>query len=191
MRHALPMLAALALAACQPAADETQAPGGNDPSSQSAEGAQVASDAPIQLIALDPEGLRLVDEATGSTRLVPFGWPEDEVLTTLTAIAGVPIERGEMDECGPGPLTFAEFTNGLRLWFSQTGFSGWESTGELTTMDGLSAAANRAELEAAGITEFTRDTLEDEFQAGDIYGMMEPEGQEVAVLYVGDNCFMR
>ena len=54
MRHALPMLAALALAACQPAADETQAPGGNDPSSQSAEGAQVASDAPIQLIALDP-----------------------------------------------------------------------------------------------------------------------------------------
>lgn len=191
MRHALPMLAALALVACQPAADERQAPGGNDPSSQRADGAQGASDTPIQLIALDPEGLRLVDEATGSTRLVPFGSPEDEVLTTMTAIAGAPIERGEMDECGPGPLTFAEFTNGLRLWFSQTGFSGWESTGELTTMDGLSAAANRAELDAAGITDFTRDTLEDEFQAGGIYGMMEPEGQEVALLYVGDNCFMR
>lgn len=191
MKYALPMFAALVLAACQPAADETQTPAGDDPSSQSAGQSQGPADAPVQLIVLDPEGLRLVDEATGSTRLVPFGSPADEVLTTITAIAGAPIERGGMDECGPGPLTFAEYTNGLRLWFAASGFSGWESTGEITTMDGLSAAANRAELEAAGITEFTRDTLDDEFQAGDINGMMEPEGQEVALLYVGDNCFMR
>ena len=58
-------------------------------------------------------------------------------------------------------------------------------------MSGLSADANRAEVEAAGVTAFTRDTLEDEFELGGVYGVMEPGGQEVDLLHVGVNCFMR
>ncbi|MBN8553765.1 MAG: hypothetical protein J0L52_12820 [Caulobacterales bacterium] len=191
MRYALSILAALALAGCEPAAEESPAATDDAAPAASTSAGNEGAEVPVQLVALDSEGLRLVDEATGSTRLIPFGSPKDEVVTTMAAAVGAAIEQGAMDECGPGPLTFTEYINGLRLWFSAGGFSGWESTGEVTTMDGLSAAANRAELEAAGITEFTRDTLEDEFEAGGVFGMMEPGGQEVALLYVGDNCFMR
>lgn len=188
MKYVLPIFAALGLAACQPAADQNNAAPGEAPAAQVTEGAMEPGN---QIIALDSEGLRLVDEATGSTRLLPFGAPQDETLAAVSALAGEPTERGENEECGPGPLSFANFNNGLRLWFSAGGFSGWESDGEVTTLDGLSAAANREELEAAGIAEFTRDTLGDEFEHGGIFGVMEPDGQDVALLHVGDNCFMR
>ena len=191
MKRALPVLAALALIACQPAADtDAQGEAPTAPASPTTETAQSGA-AATQIIALDAEGLRLVDEATGNTRLLAFGAPKDEANTAIAALAGAATDAGEMSECGPGPLTYTEYGNGLRLWFNQGTFTGWESTGELTTMDGLSAEANRAEVEAAGVTEFTRDTLEDEFEHNGVFGVMEDGGQDVALLHVGDNCFMR
>jgi len=191
MKCALPVLAALTLVACQPAAEtDTQGEGPAAPTSPTSE-PSVSGSAASQIIALDTEGLRLVDETTGNTRLLPFGSPKDEAMSAIAAVAGAATDTGEMSECGPGPLTYADYGNGLRVWFNAGTLSGWESTGELTTMDGLSAEADRAEVEAAGVTEFTRDTLEDEFDLNGIFGIMEPGGQEVALLHVGDNCFMR
>lgn len=191
MKRVLALTAAVALVACQPQAQERAAEGAAAEAPTPVAEAPAPQDSSSTIIALDAEGLRLVDETTGSTRLIPFGAPQAETTTAIAALVGAAMETGQMDECGPGPLSFANFPQGLRLWFSQGAFSGWESSEALTTMSGISAEATRAELEAAGVSGFTRDTLEDEFDLGGIYGVMEPGGQEVALLHTGDNCFMR
>ncbi|WP_282009187.1 hypothetical protein [Brevundimonas aveniformis] len=191
MNRTLALTAALALAACQPQAQDRAAERDAAEAPTPAAETPAPQDSSSTIVALDSEGLRLVDETTGSTRLIPFGAPQAETITAITALVGNATETGQMEECGPGPLSFANFPQGLRLWFSQGAFSGWESTEALTTLSGISAEATRAELEAAGVSDFTRDTLEDEFDLGGIYGVMEPGGQEVALLHTGDNCFMR
>lgn len=185
------ILAALAVVACQPAGSPAESSSEGTVTAPADRAAQDGTNPQGQVISLDSEGLRLVDEGSGTTRLIPFGTPREEAMATISRIAGPAIESGNMDECGPGPLAFVEYADGLRLWFSQGGFSGWESTGDLSTMDGLSAATDRSALQASGITEFTNDTLGEEFESGGIYGILEPDGQEVALLHVGDNCFMR
>ena len=189
MKIALPVLAAIALVACQPAADTPE----NDDAAPIPSGsdAGVEARAAPAILALDPEGLRFVDEATGSTRLLPFGAPQAEALSAVTGALGQATGAGDLEECGAGPLHFTDFDEGLQLLFSDGSFAGWSSSGGLTTMDGLSADAIRYEVEAAGVTSFTRDTLEDEFELGGIHGVMEPGGQEVELLHVGVNCFMR
>lgn len=192
MKTALPLFAVVLLAACQPADGQGTDSQTVTPAANTQEGTRGAQDPTVSsIIALDSEGLRLVDETTGSTRLLPFGAPQAEAEAAITAILGQATETGDLEECGPGPLHYANFDQGLQLLFSGGTFSGWASRGALTTMNGLSADANRAELQAAGVTAFTRDTLEDEFELGGIYGVMEAGGQEVGLLHVGDNCFMR
>lgn len=183
-RISLIAVLAMAAAACEPTGGTT---------SQTTEGpaTEPTHQAVGEVLKLDPEGLRLITPGTDGSELVAFGTARDEVVPRLTAIEGEPTETGSMDDCGPGPLTFVTLGDGLRLWFAEGQFSGWESTGGVATLDGLSADADRSQLEAAGITSFTEDSLGEAFEAGGIFGILAPDGQQVEVLHVGDNCFMR
>lgn len=53
-------------------------------------------------LAVEGEGLRLFNRATGSARPLPFGTARTEVMTAL-AFRGAP-GRAHLEECGAGPL---------------------------------------------------------------------------------------
>lgn len=186
MRYALPLIAALALAACGPAEQ-------SDPAAdQTPPAGEASPPAPESVIALGGEGLRVVETESGTTDLAAFGAPQAEVISAVTAVLGEPSVDGDMEECGAGPLHYVDYGSGLRLWFSGGTFAGWLSAeGPLSTLDGLSADSTRADVEALGVTEFTQDTLEVEFSHGDVFGMLEPDSDEVALIYAGVSCFFR
>lgn len=186
MKYALPLIAFLSLAACGPA--EQSAPAADQPAQAGEETTASAE----SIIALGSEGLRVVQADTGVTDLAAFGAPQAEVVAAVSGVLGEPTVDGDMTECGAGPLHYVDYGSGLRLWFSQGAFAGWLSAeGPLSTMDGLSADSTRADVEALGVTEFTQDTLGVEFSHSDVYGMLEPDSDEIAMLYAGVSCFFR
>ena len=194
MKYALPLaaVAALMLAACDPTATDDAAA----PETPAAEDAATDADADAQVtpaIALDGEGLRLVDPENGSTRLIPFGGPQAETLAALTGALGAPSETGSNGECPPGPLDFATFGQDTTLYFQDGGFAGWfTSAGDWSTMNGIHAGMTRAELDASGSEiELTETSLGQEFDAGGVYGIMNDDASAVEVLWAGANCFAR
>lgn len=194
MKYALPFAAAAALmvAACdQTATDDAAAP-----ETPAAEDAASDADADAQAtpaLALDGEGLRLVNPENGSTRLIPFGGPQAETVAALTGALGVPSETGTNAECPPGALDFATFGQDTTLYFQDGAFAGWfTSAGDWSTMNGIRAGMTRAELDASGSEiELTETSLGQEFDAGGVYGIMNEDASAVDLLWAGANCFAR
>ena len=157
MRRLL-MLALAAVSACTPRVEPADA---SATASATAPAPAVSGDAPASadtsvVLALDPEGLRLVDAATGSTRPLPFGMPEADVVRVVSARTAQPAEASRNEECGAGPLAFSTWPNGLQLAFQDGRFAGW-SLGEraspaLTTMSGVGIGTLRADLDASVVT---------------------------------------
>lgn len=192
MKYALPLaaVAAFLLTACDPAATDDAAA----PEAPAAE--DVATDAGSETgaaIALDGEGLRLVNAETGSTTLVPFGGVQAETLAALAGALGAPSETGSNAECPPGPLDFAEFGDETTLYFQDGAFAGWSTRAtDQSTMNGIRAGMTRAELDVSGSEiELTETSLGQEFDAGGVYGIMNEDASAVDLLWAGANCFAR
>jgi len=143
-------------------------------------------------LAIDSEGLRLVDPQSGSARPLPFGteWPD-----TLKALAFLGTPRtGHMDECGAGPLEYAKWENGFTLYSQQGAFMGWfadtQATGKLSTMSGIGPGSTRTELESAYTAEVFESTLGTEFMAGDMSGLLDGTGKQakITALWAGLSC---
>lgn len=186
--------AALALAACEPAAQD---PAAETPAAEGAttEDATAAADATegqaaAPAVALDGEGLRLVDRQSGSTRLIAFGTPRAEASTALAAAWGEAGETGANAECPPGPLEFAEYGE-TTVYFQDGAFAGWytEDTAQ-SGMNGLAPGWTRAQVEEAG-GELSETSLGQEFEAGGMYGIMNEDASAVSALWAGVNCFFR
>lgn len=194
MKYALPFAAAAALmvAACEPTSTDDAAA----PETPAAEDAATDAGADVQAtaaLALDGEGLRLVNPENGSTRLIPFGGPQAETVAALTGALGVPSETGTNAECPPGALDFATFGQDTTLYFQDGAFAGWfTSAGDWSTMNGIRAGMTRAELDASGSEiELTETSLGQEFDAGGVYGIMNEDASSVQLLWAGANCFAR
>lgn len=149
------------------------------------------------VFALDPEGLRLVDAATGSTRPIPFGTPEADVVRIVSARTAQPAEASRNEECGAGPLAFSTWPDGLQLAFQDGQFVGW-SLGEraspsITTMAGVGIGASRADLDASVVTIVEGSTLGVEFASGGFYGLLSSDGPDgrVTALWAGVSCAFR
>lgn len=203
MRLALAALAALATAcSSEPAAEPNQADA--LPANASVQSADAAAPAPAALaapaLAIEAEGLRLFDRASGSARPIPFGTPRAAALAAL-AFRGDPAGTGTLEECGAGPLDQASWADGLTLYFQDSKFAGWALGEEregadksaITTASGIGIGSTRAELEAAYKTDVFDSSLGTEFAAGELFGILDGTGRQAKVtnLWAGTSCNMR
>ena len=135
-----------------------------------------------------------MNAATGSTRLLPFGAPEAQVLTALQPLRGAPPERSSSDECGAGPLAFASWPDELQLVFQEGRFVGWSLDQRgLTTMNGLGVGSTRAELQGAYGAQVGESTLGTEFSAGNLHGLLSGPATDarITTLWAGTICAFR
>ena len=196
-RAALLLSVALLAAACDREAERAaEAPAAVAPAAPAAPAPSPAASDPTNgpALALDGQGLRLVDRASGGTRAIPFGTPEAAVLAALHPLRGPPTERANNDECPAGPMAFAEWEDYFQLVFQDGRFVGWwvDDPG-LTTMSGLGVGSSRADLDAAYKAEVGESTLGPEFSAGGLGGLLSTRGPtaRVTTLWAGTICAFR
>lgn len=149
------------------------------------------------LIALDGEGLRLVNSESGSTRALSYGTPESAAIEAVTAALGAPTDRGTNSECGAGPVDFVTFPGGVQLVLQRNQFVGWTArpNGEqpLRTMSNVGLGSTRADLESAYSATVSRSTIGVEFMAGGLQGVLESEAPTARItdMWSGVSCVMR
>lgn len=147
------------------------------------------------VLAVEEEGLRLFDAASGSARPLAFGTPTEQVVTALEGIRGK-AERGTLSECGAGALDFVNWKDGLSLLFQEGRFVGWaldERGGTVTTASSIRPGSTRWELEAAYKVKVEESTLGTEFYTGAISGLLDGKGADARItnMWAGVNCVFR
>lgn len=156
---------------------------------------RVTKSAPA-MIAVDAEGLRLVDPGSGRPTALVFGQAGAQVIAAIERLRG-PTRRGHLDECGPGPLDTAAWDDGFTLYLQDGKFAGWaldeRSGATIATMSGLAPGSRRADLDNAYSAEVAETTLGTEFAAGAMGGVLDGPGQsaKVTALWAGANCVFR
>lgn len=197
MKKNLYAIAALALvAACSkepaPVAPTNETAATN---SQVAAPAAPAADAELQL-KLSPQEL-MVQSNDGSVDHVPFGTEKSRVLQLLAPALGSPIEQGKNEECGNGALDFANFRDGLTVYFQDGVFGGWDVEGresaKYTTTNGIAVGASRSDVESVGPILIQDSSIGHEFSAGELSGLLTTALPDATVtnLWAGVTCIAR
>ena len=116
-----------------------------------------------------------------------------EVTMALEQALGEAGQEATNEECGVGPMTFVSFKQGLTVNFQKGSLVGWSQSdtdekvsvvGELEVgLDRLSTA------QVDGFTTISNGSMGEEFSVGRIGGFIE--GDAVAILYAGKQCFFR
>ncbi len=146
-------------------------------------------------LAIEAEGLRLFDPATGRASPIPFGTPRAQTLAAL-AFRGAP-EIGTNAECGAGPLGTADWPDGFGVHFQDDKFVGWKvaarANGKVTTAAGIGPGSTRAELEDAYAAKIAESTLGTEFTASALSGILDGKGQDAKItdMWAGVSCVFR
>ena len=183
MRGLAACLAACALAACG-----SEAPSPLERQQMEADARAAAGQQASEPVVLTSDGLVVEDVP------VPFSSERELVERAMSAAVGSAPMRGELAECGAGPLESSRYANGLTLYFQQGFFAGWFADAHENAPG--TAMAFRPGVEAEkieGIPGFERladSTLGDEFMYGDRIGGFIEDGR-VTALYAGTNCFFR
>ena len=100
----------------EPPATPAYAAGRNDsPASAPAETA---------VLAVEAEGIRFFNPVTTAATPIPFGRTRSEVLAMLERVRG-PAGKGTNEDCGAGPVQYANWPDGLSLVFQRDRFAGW------------------------------------------------------------------
>jgi hypothetical protein len=188
--------AALALAACSgeaPTEQSAKTAPADATAVRAAEQDSVTKESPS--FAVEAEGLRLFNKQSGSARAIAFGTPRDDVLAMLT-FRGKP-ETGTNGECGAGALDYANWPDGLGLFFQDGKFAGWNlnerSKGAISTASGIGPGSSRADLEAAYAADISETTLGTEFAAGELFGLLDGKEPAAKITYMwgGLSCNFR
>lgn len=158
---------------------------------------------PNLVVALDGEGLRLIDPETGSSRLLSFGMDRTAVETGVSGHLGDVQGRSSNDECGAGPMDFSEFGN-LTTNFQDDAFVGWsvgsgDGDATLTTMSGVGVGVSRKQMAETIIFEtFDDSSIGFEFytggeEPGGFSGLFESEAPDAKItdFWAGTNCIFR
>lgn len=195
MRRLLWMAGLLVVSGC--AQDRAESAPDPPPGADPEPAVDVTAPAPpldqLPLLALDGEGLRAVNAATGSTRLLAFGARESRAMEVLTTHFGTdPVDEGEAADCG---ADYARWMEGLTVWFDRDRFVGWavrEGSG-LTTLDGWGAGSTRADVEASRTLTIEPSSLGVEFTVGGIAGILESTAARARIqhLWAGHVCLAR
>lgn len=146
-------------------------------------------------LAIEGDGLRLIDPQTGSARPLAFGMDWRSALAALASRG--PPRTGHMEECGAGPLDYAKWDDGFTLYAQDGAFMGWfadtQAAGRLSTASGIGPGSTRAELDSAYAAEVFESTLGTEFLAGDLGGLLDGTGKQATItaLWAGLGCSFR
>lgn len=185
MRRLIAIVLTASLTACNAAPVESTAPPPAAPTP--------AATQPV--VAIDGEGLRLVDPTSGRTRPIPFDTARSDTLAAL-APRGSP-DVGTNAECGAGPLAFARYRDGLTLQFQDDRFVGWSldrtARRTVTTMAGIGPGSTRGDLDGAYAIMLPDSTLGTEFAAGAMGGLLDGPGRQARItdLWAGVTCLFR
>lgn len=192
------LIAALALGACEPAVvDTTDTAAPADAAADA--GIDAADEAPAPstgvAVAADSEGLRLVNDETGSTRLLAFDSPREQTVTAIDSALGYSGEASTATECGSGATSgsvdYVNYEGGLSLMFIDDAFVGWTAEGPtISTMDGVAPGSTRAAIEESGY-EFSESSLGLEANNGGIGVLLDDAGETAGLIFAGTNCFAR
>ena len=148
-------------------------------------------------LAVDSEGLRWVVPPDGPARPLAFGTPKADVVGALESVRG-PAGKGVNQDCGAGPVQYANWSDGLSLVFQNGEFAGWgldrRASGALATADGVGPGMTRSALaDSSGSVTYRDTSLGVEFAAGEIFGVLDGSGSEAKItdMWAGVNCIAR
>lgn len=148
------------------------------------------------VLAVDGEGVRLFDRATGSARVLAFGQPRAFVLGALEKLRG-PAGKGVNQDCGAGPVEYANWADGLSLVFQDGKFAGWgldgRAAGAIVTASNIGPGSTRAALEDAYTATVEQSTLGTEWRAGAMSGLLDGRVAKARItdMWAGVNCAAR
>lgn len=112
----------------------------------------------------------------------------------LSAVLGQPEACEENGECGAGPMQFTKYAGGLTANFQEDRLVGWffdTANPKVALENGITVGTPRERI--ASSPQFMlipESTLGEEFALGEAVGGFI-EGDKVASLYAGVNCFFR
>lgn len=200
------LAAMLMLGACTQAEPSANGSTANDPaaSATGSTASAAVSEAPANagpqtslLLSLAPDGLRLVDGDSGKTYPIDFGTPEKDTLDRVVKARGAVVDQGDNDECGAGPLSYANFDGNVALLFQDGKFAGWSlnegGDTKVTTMTGIGLGSTRKALAAAYETKVEDSTIGTEFLAGGFSGLLDGKGDAAKItdIWAGVTCIAR
>lgn len=156
-----------------------------------------AAQAPLAANAVELRGEGLVAGAEAFY----FAAGQKEVEAALGRTLGAPLRTGENRECGAGPMAFVDYAGGLTAHFQQDRLVGWNwhlpqdgdrpSSGTVKLAGDVQIGSARSlATSAPGFAAIEGSTLGEEFALGDRIGGFI-EGDAVAMLYAGTQCFFR
>ncbi len=142
---------------------------------------------PAVVLAVAPDGLMLVDSATGSTTPLPFGTPQDDVVVAVDATLG---EAGVVNpgnvECPNGQVAVGAW-NDIQLEFDADGLMAWSLNpgSTVTDMMGVGVGSTLTDVQAGWNITIFESTLGTEFNTdvdGQGIGGLLSDASESAVV---------
>lgn len=146
---------------------------------------------------LSGDGLTLIDPAGGKAHLVAFGIPREVAVPLVAGARGDAQAEGEHEDCGAGPLEYANFAGDLVLSFQDDKFVGWTvgrgGEARLATATGIHLGSTRSELAAVGEVDVKASSLGAEFSVDGLSGLLDGEGGAARItdLWAGTTCIAR
>ncbi|MBK5268332.1 MAG: hypothetical protein JJE47_12945 [Acidimicrobiia bacterium] len=151
------------------------------------------------VLALAPDGLTVIDGDTGSTTQLPFGTPQDSVVSAVDAVLGeVAVVNPGNAECPNGQEAVAVWS-GIQLEFAGDQFMAWSLNpgSALTDMTGVGLDSPVSELTASWDVTMFESTLGTEFNTdvdGAGFGGLLTDSSDtatVAAYWAGPICAFR
>jgi hypothetical protein len=149
------------------------------------------------VLAVEGEGIRFFNPVTTAATPIPFGRPQSEVLATLERVRG-PAGKGTNEDCGAGPVQYANWPDGLSLVFQRDRFVGWgldgRAAGAISTAGSIGPGSTREALDSTyGNVEVQKTTLGDEFSGGGFFGLLDGPNatSRITNMWAGVNCVAR
>lgn len=146
-------------------------------------------------LALNADGLDILDPDATTTELLAFGDDQAGVMAGLEAVLGSPDEMNDgTSECPNGQAAVATWTDTIMVDFDADGrFLSWLLLpgSDLTTIDDVGVGSPVSALD--GVEFFEESTLGDEFNAGGYGGLATGTGPDATIdrLWAGDVCSFR
>ena len=191
------LISALALSALMAACDSAPPPADAPAAVEEPAVAPAPAAAPGGLLAKDGITLRAADGSAGPR--LAFGEAEEDVITRANGVFGAAaLVRSANAECGAGPLTFAEWDNGLQLVFQDAKLAGWSARPSLpagyASAAGIAFGKTVTELKAASPGFMLADsTVGPEFVLDGVRGITTGKGPNdtASLLWAGVSCQFR
>ena len=118
---------------------------------------------------------------------------QNEVVTAIAKALGEEGTEASNAECGAGPMTFVSFGQSLTINFQSGSLVGWTQSDmdeKVSVVGDLAIGLDRAAAaKVDGFAPVAEGTMGEEFSVGQIGGFIE--GDKVAMLYAGKQCFFR